>query len=333
MDCQSLISVIVPVYKVEQYLPQCVESLLNQTCPNLEVLLVDDGSPDGCGSLCDGYAERDSRVRVIHKPNGGLSDARNAGIEAARGDYLAFVDGDDWVEPDAYSAMLAAAEQYGAELVCAGRYDEDGQTGAQTLGLCPEREELLPAEEVVRRIFHWAQLDSAAWDKLYARRLFEGIRYPVGRVCEDVPTTYRLVLRAGSAVLLPRPIYHYRHRAGSITTSAVSEKTFHFSQHAALVYEDIAGNYPKLEPDARYLLVSSLQYNVHTLALAPKKTRARFREELRRSRRELFAQRKFVRRSGFFSGSQRMDYFLNVSGLLRPALGVWHFLRKPLKRL
>ena len=333
MDCQSLISVIVPIYKVEQYLPQCVESLLNQTCPNLEVLLVDDGSPDGCGSLCDGYAERDSRVRVIHKPNGGLSDARNAGIEAAQGDYLAFVDGDDWVEPDAYSAMLAAAERYGAELVCAGRYDEDGKNGAQTLGLCPEREELLPAEEVVRRIFHWAQLDSAAWDKLYARRLFEGIRYPVGRVCEDVPTTYRLVLRAGNVVLLPKPIYHYRHRAGSITTSAVSEKTFHYSQHAVLVYEDIARNYPKLEPDARYLLVCSLQYNVHMLALAPKKTRARFRGVLRRSRRELFAQRKFVRSSGFFSGSQRMDYFLDVSGLLRPALGTWHFLRKTLKRL
>ena len=108
MERKTLISVIVPVYKVEQYLPQCVESILNQTYRNLELILVDDGSPDGCGKICDAYAEKDSRVRVIHKKNGGLSDARNAGLNAASGDYLSFIDGDDWIEPDTYAASMAA---------------------------------------------------------------------------------------------------------------------------------------------------------------------------------------------------------------------------------
>ena len=121
---QALISVIVPVYKVEAFLPKCVNSILNQTYKNLEILLVDDGSPDGSGALCDAYARQDSRVRVIHKKNGGLSDARNAGIEAAAGDYLAFVDSDDWLEPDTYEVMLSAAERHHTQLVCAGRYDE-----------------------------------------------------------------------------------------------------------------------------------------------------------------------------------------------------------------
>ena len=104
---QTVISVIVPIYKVEQYLRQCVDSILNQTHSALEVILVDDGSPDGSGKICDEYAARDSRVRVIHKKNGGLSDARNAGIEIARGDYIAFVDSDDWLDIDALKKVLA----------------------------------------------------------------------------------------------------------------------------------------------------------------------------------------------------------------------------------
>ena len=138
---QTVISVIVPIYKVEQYLRQCVDSILNQTHSALEVILVDDGSPDGSGKICDEYAARDSRVRVIHKKNGGLSDARNAGIDIARGDYIAFVDSDDWLEPDTYESMLAAMKKYQAKLVCAGRFDNSDETGTCTVGLCPEKEE------------------------------------------------------------------------------------------------------------------------------------------------------------------------------------------------
>ena len=220
MNQSPRISVIVPVYNVEQYLPRCVESILAQTYENLEILLVDDGTKDNSGAICDAYARQDARVKAIHKKNGGLSSARNAGIDAATGEYLSFVDSDDWIEPDMYEKMMALMEKYGVRLVCAGRWDVSSETGEKTLGLCPPKEEAISGEELVRRIFHWENIDSAAWDKLYHKSLFASVRYPLGVICEDVPTTYRIALDAGQAAMLPCPVYNYYHRPGSITSSS-----------------------------------------------------------------------------------------------------------------
>ena len=324
---KSLISVIVPIYKVEDYLPKCVESIRNQTHSNLEIILVDDGSPDGCGAICDEFAKKDSRIRVIHKENGGLSDARNVGIEVAKGDYLAFVDSDDWLEPDAFEAMLALAEKYDAKMVCAGRYNEDGATGTQSKGLCPEKEEFVPGKELVRRIFRWDHLDSAAWDKLYARELFQEIRYPVGRVVEDVPTTYHLVLLAGGAAMLPRPIYHYLCREQSITNAPVSPKSFHGPENAALVYEDIRAAYPELEPDARYFRTMYQRYIVQELDLADKSTRQEYAREYAQYRRALRGQLRFILGYDLFAG-RRLELMLTALGLFRPAVQAGRWLKK-----
>lgn len=326
---QTVISVIVPIYKVEQYLRQCVDSILNQTHSALEVILVDDGSPDGSGKICDEYAARDSRVRVIHKKNGGLSDARNAGIDIARGDYIAFVDSDDWLEPDTYESMLAAMEKYQAKLVCAGRFDNSDETGSCTVGLCPEKEELLPAVPLVRKIFHWDHMDAAAWDKLYARELFREIRYPVGRVMEDIPTTYRLVLLAGGGVLLPKPVYHYRCRSGSITYSAVSERNFHLSENAAMVYEDILKTVPELVPDARYLLTCTLRSNIQTVEISEKGAKQRFAAQYRRCKRDLRAQTGFFLRTDAFSVKEKVELLATSVGLYNPAMAVYHLFKKP----
>ena len=180
MNQNPRISVIVPVYNVEQYLPRCVESILAQTYENLEILLVDDGTKDNSGAICDAYARQDARVKAIHKKNGGLSSARNAGIDAATGEYLSFVDSDDWIEPDMYEKMMALMEKYSVRLVCAGRWDVSSETGEKTLGLCPPKEEVISGEALVRRIFHWENIDSAAWDKLYHKSLFASVRYPLG---------------------------------------------------------------------------------------------------------------------------------------------------------
>lgn len=333
MKENALISVIVPVYAVERYLPKCVGSILNQTYPNLEVILVDDGSPDGCGSLCDEFASKDSRVRVIHKSNGGLSDARNAGIDIASGDYLAFVDADDWVEPDTYETMLALAKKYDAKIVCAGRYDEDSGSGAQTLGLCPEKEELISGKEAVRRILRWEHMDSSACDKLYARELFAAIRYPVGRVVEDVATTYRLVLLAGGVAMLQKPVYHYCHREQSITTASVSEKTFHAPENAAVIYDFICGNLPDLEPDARYFLTMAQKYVVQELDLTDKATRRKFAREHKKYRHALRGQLSFVMGYDLFSARSRVEVLLTATGLFSPAVHVGRFLKKLRKGL
>ena len=220
MDKKPLISVIVPVYKVEAYLGRCVESLLSQTYENLEIILVDDGSPDNCGQICDTYAARDTRIRVIHKENGGLSSARNAGIDVARGEYLGFVDSDDWVDVHTYEWLLNMALEENVKLVCAGRYDYYSWSGEKRVGLCPPKQEVIDGEELVKRIFLWDNVDSAAWDKLYHRSLFREIRYPLGVVSEDLPVTYRIALDAGRVGMLDRPVYYYFHREGSITTAA-----------------------------------------------------------------------------------------------------------------
>ena len=176
MNREDLISVIVPVYNVEAYLARCVDSILAQTHRSLEVILVDDGARDSSGAICDAYAVKASRVKVIHKENGGLSSARNAGLEIASGEYIAFVDSDDWIETDAYSHLLEVMKKYEVRLVCGGRYDVDGGTGEKTVGLCPSKEEPISGEELAGRIFLWDGCDSSACDKLYHRSVLENFR-------------------------------------------------------------------------------------------------------------------------------------------------------------
>lgn len=321
MEQTPLISVIVPVYNVEEFLPKCVDSLLQQTYRNLEIILVDDGTKDNSDKLCDDYARKDQRIRVIHKENGGLSSARNAGIDVACGEYLAFVDSDDWIEPQTYEWLLELALKYEVKLVCAGRYDVEYGSEEKAKGLCPPREEVITGEELVRRIFRWDNIDSAAWDKLYHRSLFREIRYPLGKVCEDVPTTYRIALDAGKAAMCPKPVYNYLHRPGSITTSSVSPKTFHFSEHTEAVYRWIRENRPSLCPEAEYLRVRSLVYNIITLDLAEAKQRKTYAQQYRESRRELRRHMGFLLKSPMFGKQERLTDILL-------ALGCYRFFRK-----
>lgn len=331
MDKIPKISVIVPVYRVEDYLPKCLDSILNQTFRDLEVILVDDGSPDRCGEICDEYKERDSRVRVIHKENGGLSSARNAGLDVARGEYAAFVDSDDTVTPDCYEVLLRCAEKNGVKLVCAGRWDVSQRTGERKPGLCPQKEELVSGVELTRRIFTWDGLDSAAWDKLFRRELFDGLRFPAGVWSEDVPTIYRAALRAGEAALCPKRVYCYLHRDGSITYSRVSGKTFDFSDHGQKIFEYIRENYPELTGEARYLRDRGLQHNVKSLDLASPEDRRRFRDRYRVSRRALRGELPFLLSCRHVSRRDRVECVLLALGLYRAFRKIYYVVRrKPL---
>ena len=322
MNRESLISVIVPVYNVDNYLPRCVDSILAQSYPELEIILVDDGATDGSGGICDAYAAKDSRITVIHKPNGGLSSARNAGLDAATGEYISFIDSDDWIEPEMYGHMMSLMQKYEAKLVCAGRYDVSEKTGEKTVGLCPKKEEVLTGEELVGRIFLWDGCDSSACDKLYHRSALEGFRYPEGKVCEDVPVTYKIALKAGSAVLCDRPFYNYYHRSGSISKGqAISEKTFHFSRHTAEIYPYIRENHPAIEPQAAYLRVRSLSHILLLLDQTTPETRQKFRKEQRHARKELRKFLGFILRSSWFSRKEQITDLLltvNLYRLLRP---------------
>lgn len=325
MNRETMLSVIVPVYNVEAYLPRCVDSILAQSYSNLEVILVDDGAKDASGAICDAYAVKDPRVKVIHKANGGLSSARNAGLEIASGEYIAFVDSDDWIEPDAYSHLLEVMKKYEVRLVCGGRYDVDGGTGEKTVGLCPSKEETVSGEELAGRIFLWDGCDSSACDKLYHRSVLENFRYPEGKVCEDVPVTYKIVLAAGQAAMSDRPFYNYYHRPGSISMGfAITEKTFHFSQHTEDIYPYIREHHPAIENQARYLRVRSLSHILLLLEQAESKVRQQFAEQYRHARKELKRHTFFILKSPYFGKKEKItDLLLNL-GLYRLLRPVFH---------
>ncbi len=206
-----MLSIIVPVYKVEPYIRQCVDSIIAQTYRDLEILLIDDGSPDRCGEICDEYAEKDNRVRVFHTENRGLSAARNLGICEASGEYIAFVDSDDWIEPDMYETLLENLEATKAEICCCGSVIEykDGSRNALPAA------SVFSSNEAVRAVVI-GRLSSSAWDKIFSKDLFSHIRFPEGHVFEDIRTLYRLYLESKRITVVPRAFYHYRQRSGSI---------------------------------------------------------------------------------------------------------------------
>lgn len=327
MSCEKLISVIIPVYNVEEYLEKCVNSILDQTYRNLEVILVNDGSKDSSGSICDALARKDPRIRVIHKENGGLSSARNVGMEAATGEYITFVDSDDWIEEDGYKHLMDLMEKYGVNLVCGGNYDVDGATGERTLGVCPRKEEAVTAEEFAGRMFLWQGCDSSVCDKIFHRSLLENFRFPEGKVCEDVATTYKIVLSADGAAFSERPFYNYYHRPGSITISTaeeITDKTFHFSRHTAVIYDYIRENHPAIAPQARYLRVRSLSHILLLLEQADSRVRGSFAEEYRHARRELRKHTGFILKCPWFGKKEKItDILLNLN-LYRTLRPIFH---------
>lgn len=211
-----LISVIVPCYNVEQYLPKCVDSIIGQTYQNLEIWLVDDGSPDNCGRICDDYSMQDNRIRVIHKPNGGLSDARNVAIDQANGDWITFVDSDDYVSKDYVETLYCLVEKYDCEVSVA--WFSTFHEGQEPLESSPNfDEEKMDPLYAVEQMFYQEKFDTSAWAKLYHRRLFEkGIRYPKGLLYEDLPTTYLLMLESKGVAFTNKVIYYYLLRTSSI---------------------------------------------------------------------------------------------------------------------
>lgn len=207
------LSIIVPVYKVEKYIRKCIDSILAQTFTNFELILVDDGSPDCCGYICEEYALIDKRIKVIHKENGGLSAARNSGIDIALGEIIAFVDSDDWIHPQMYEKMIKYLNANGVDIVCCDTYIVKN---SKTVFKARYNEnKILTQTEAVNYILEGA-IDNAAWNKIYNKDLFKKIRYPVGRVFEDVATTYRLFAVAEMVGVLKEPLYYYLKRTDSI---------------------------------------------------------------------------------------------------------------------
>ena len=222
------ISVIVPVYKVEAFLGRCVDSILAQSLDDFELILVDDGSPDNCGQICDAYAAKDSRVRVIHQENGGLSAARNAGIDWAftcsDSQWLAFVDSDDWVHRDYLQQLYAAAAETGCLLSACSFQRTAGEELPEAVarhGIC------LSADDYYCGEGSETGAGVVAWNKLYHKSLFQTLRYPVGKLNEDEFTTYRLVYAAGKVAVTDAVLYAYYQNPDGIMRSRWNPRRLH----------------------------------------------------------------------------------------------------------
>ena len=216
------LSIIVPVYDVEQYIHKCVDSILNQTFRDFELILVDDGSPDNCGAICDEYAKKDNRVKVIHKENGGLSDARNWGIDVAQCEIIGFVDSDDYIDKDMYSDMISYLEENKCDIVCCDLCSVRGEK--KKFRLSYSEHKIFLGKDAVNEILN-VKLDNSAPSKIFKRNVIGEIRFPIGRVYEDVATTYKFVFNAEKVGYIPNPYYYYLKREGSIISSSFNEKS------------------------------------------------------------------------------------------------------------
>ena len=219
---KALISIIIPVYKVEKYLEKCIQSVINQTYENLQIILVDDGSPDNCGKICDEYAKKDHRIEVIHKSNGGLSDARNKGLEMAKGEYIGFVDSDDYIEADMYEVLYNLLKQYNADVSICNFYTVS--QGKISIKNADNGINEYNRIEILKEILLDKNIQSYAWNKLYKKELFDEIKYPIGKKYEDIGTTFYLLEKCNKVVVTGKSEYYYINRQDSIVNN-VTEST------------------------------------------------------------------------------------------------------------
>ena len=207
---EKLISVIVPIYKVEDYLKKCVDSIRNQTYQNLEIILVDDGSPDKCPQMCDEFAKEDKRIKVIHRKNGGLSAARNSGLEIANGEYIGFVDSDDYIHSRMYEILVERLEKNNADLAVS-RVQDVFEIGEEKKLTGEEKVEIMTNVEALKSIYgEWGTDMKVAWNKLYKREIFNELRYKEGKVHEDEFMIHRVMYKIKKVVTTSYKLYYYQ---------------------------------------------------------------------------------------------------------------------------
>ena len=219
----ELISVIVPIYNVEKYIKKAVDCIVRQTYDNIEIILVDDGSTDNCGLICDEYYKKDNRIKVIHKENGGASEARNAGIEIAKGEYFAFIDPDDWIENNMIEVLYNNIKKYDADIsIC--EYVKENIKGKVLKKKNETKEiQIFNKKNSLYELITQKNITNHPWNKLYKKKLFSEIRYPKGKLLEDISTTYKLFENSNKIVYQNISLYHYIKR-GSSALGSMTEK-------------------------------------------------------------------------------------------------------------
>lgn len=221
----DLISIIVPIYKVDRYLRRCIDSIINQSYTNLEIILVNDGSPDSSGAICDDYAKKDKRIKVVHQENKGLSGARNAGLEIAQGKYIGLVDSDDYIHPRMYEWLYNSLKESGTEIsICGFKYVHTGNYDCESIGKVTAK--LISTEELINNMYKPDGMKTiVAWNKLYSKKIFENYRYPLGKKHEDEFAVHHIMGKVSAAAQIEECLYYYYQRSDSIVGQGYPIKT------------------------------------------------------------------------------------------------------------
>lgn len=250
-----MISVIVPVYKVEKFLPFCVQSILAQTCSDWELILVDDGSPDRCGEICEQFARQDGRIRALHKENGGLADARNAGTAVAQGEYITYIDSDDWVAPQLLERLLEQAKITGADVVVCDMAKTDSEE--MTFENTNAGPKSFTGPQAMEAMLYQTGFDTSACGKLFRAELCQKNLFPKGRLYEDLFTIYKMLFAAQTVVYLPQVLYAYRKNPDSIMYRKFDRRNLDELDAADAIEAFVQENCPQFLPAARARKFSS----------------------------------------------------------------------------
>lgn len=264
MKNNSKITVVIPVYNVEQYIEECIESVINQTYTNLEIILVDDGSTDNSGNICNKFEKIDKRIKVIHKANGGLSDARNIGLKVSTGEYIQFIDSDDYIEKDMIETLYKTINEYNADIAICNHYVlKNGKTSNDSTGIIT----IYNNKEVLKEFLLDTKIRAYTWEKLWKKSLFEGIEFPFGRKFEDIATTPKLFWKAEKIVLNDIPKYYYRQREGSIMNKQSNELRLEYIDIVKNIDEEMKKIVPELEEYFSYNLIHAMLNTYNDIAI------------------------------------------------------------------
>jgi len=312
-----MISVLVPVYNVEKYLRRCLDSILMQTWTDYEVVLVDDGSTDQSGAICDAYAAAHDCIRVIHQQNAGLAQVRNVSLAAARGEYITFVDSDDAIEPTCLEVLMRDLQETGADIaICS--WSEVSDDGVRTEITWDHKEQgfqVWTTEQAVKSLLYQQGIDNNTWGKLYTRAVLQGVAFPAGKVYEDIATTYQILLKGKRICYRPEALYLYTSNTAGISQSVFSPRRMDLIDMAEGMYRDIERRFPAYRRAAQARL---LRAYIHVYLQIPE------REDFKAYQSRVFAGiRKYCRQVAGDPEAKRGTRMAAMLACLHPVLLRW----------
>lgn len=310
------IGVIIPVYNVEPYLKSCIDSIVNQTFQDFELLLIDDGSTDGSGTVCDMYAQKDERIRVFHQKHLGVSAGRNKGLEENRCEYIAFIDGDDYVDRRYLEVLYQMMIRYDGDMVISGATDvwqgKKANREKEEERHRPERAEVISRQEAYRRMFLCIGTSVTLWANLYRERVLRKIRFPVGEIHEETKVLEQIIEGCGKIVYVYYSGYCWRMRKGSLLHGRISDQSFSAARNARHLWRFMEKNYPDVEEAAKIFYINTCLQLFNLMILDSEK---------RYDRKCMALRRKLIRETRFFLFN-RNTHMVDKGGMLCLWLGV-----------